>query len=291
MRSSESGEVEICKCGVGVSYSPMHPCSPSCSLILSVKNLESHPTLFHGSGHCRSDNPSLTQREFVLRIYHSTSFSLSKAIRLSACLLIAQLELNRALTPLQLQALEDNLGDLNSDGSLGDRILQLEKEQQAKIRSKDGVRATSWRRWLARTARAALSTKDVAMGLARLDKHGIAPIVLGGVFTVIRVIQEVTDEFHAAMAMTLEIGYIVSLWNTVEKRQILSNQDPMLADSYGKLSDAIVRMYENIVVLLGTMVAYFNKSKLRKCTRAASSSLALTETLQVGSLERLHQPI
>ena len=187
--------------------------------------------------------------------------------------------------------MEDNLGDVNSDGSLGDRILQLEKEHQAKIRSKDVVSQTSWRRWLGRTARAALSIEDVAMGLARLDKHGVAPIVLGGVFTVMKLIHGVTDESRAAMAMALELGYIVSLWNTVEKRQILSNQDPTLAKSYGKLSDAIVRMYENIVVLLGTMVAYFNKSKLRKCTRADSSSSAMTETLQVGSLERSHQPI
>ena len=133
--------------------------------------------------------------------------------------------------------------------------------------------------------------KDVTMGLARLDKHGIAPIVLGVVFTVIQVFQEATDEFRIALTMTLESGYIVSLWNTVEKRQILSNQDPTLTESYERLSDAIVRMYENIVVLLGTMVAYFTKSNLRDYNRAPSSISAMTVTFQVRSLVGSHQLI
>lgn len=177
--------------------------------------------------------------------------------------------MKRTLTPLQLEMLVVNLEDLTSNDSLGDRISQLNDAQQAKIRSKDGVRPTAWRKWLGRTARATLSMKDVAMGLARLDHHGIAPIVLGGVFTVIQVIQGSTEESLAAMTATLEIGYIVSLWNTVEKGQILRNRDPKLAELYGKLSDAIVRLYKNIVVLLGKMVAYFGKSRWRECTGAA----------------------
>lgn len=176
--------------------------------------------------------------------------------------------MKRTLTPLQLKILEVNLKDLTSNGSLGDRISQLNDAQQVNIRSGDGVRQTSWQRRLRRTARAILSMKDVTMGLARLDKHGLAPIVLGGVFKVIQVIQNHTDERLAAMTATLEIGYIVSLWNTVENKQIL-NQDPTLTKLYEKLSDAIVRLYQDIVVLLGKMVAYFGKSKLRECTRAA----------------------
>lgn len=115
------------------------------------------------------------------------------------------------------------------------------------------------------------------MGLARLDHHGVAPVVLGGIFTVIQVIQGATDESLTAMTATLEIGYIVSLWNTVEKRQILRNRDPRLMESYEKLSDAIIQLYKDIIVLLGQMVAYFSKSKLRECTTVAWSRWMLTE--------------
>ena len=107
------------------------------------------------------------------------------------------------------------------------------------------------------------------MGLARLDHHGVAPVVLGGIFTVIQVIQGATDESLTAMTATLEIGYIVSLWNTVEKRQILRNRDPRLTQSYEKLSDSILQLYKDIIVLLGQMVAYFSKGKLRACTIVA----------------------
>lgn len=176
--------------------------------------------------------------------------------------------MKRMLTPPQLEELESNLKNLNSNKSLGDRISQLNDAQQAGIRSKDGVRPTGLRRKLGRTARAALSMKDVAMGLARLDHHGIAPIVLGGVFTVIQLIQGSTDDSLAAMTATLEIGYTVSLWNAVEKGQILENRDEMLTKLYGRLSEAILRLYKVIIVLLGEMVA-FRKSKMRECTRAA----------------------
>ena len=166
---------------------------------------------------------------------------------------------------------------MNSNDSLGDRISRLGAAQQATIRSKDRVRPIRWRRWLGRTARAALSTKDVAMGLARLDHHGVAPVVLGGMFTVIKVIQGATDESLTAMTATLEIGCIVSLWNTVEKRQILRNRDPRLTESYEKLSDAIIQLYKDIIVLLGQMVAYFSKSKIRECTIVAWLRWMLTE--------------
>ena len=133
--------------------------------------------------------------------------------------------------------------------------------------------------------------KDVAMGLARLDHHGVAPVVLGGIFTVIQVVQGVTDESLNAMTATLEIGYIVSLWNTVEKRQILRNRDPRLTELYEKLGDAIIRLYKGIIVLLGQMVAYFNKSRLRECNIVAWSRWMLTENSEVKSLQRLHQLI
>lgn len=173
--------------------------------------------------------------------------------------------------------MEANLGNVNSNDLLGDRISRLGDAQQATNRSKDGIRPIFWRRLLGRTARAALSTKDVAMGLARLDHHGVAPVILGGIFTVIQVIQGATDESLTAMTATLEIGYIVSLWNTVEKRQILRNRDPRLTASYEELSDAIIQLYKDIIVLLGQMVAYFSKSKLRECTIIAWSRWMLTE--------------
>lgn len=117
---------------------------------------------------------------------------------------------------------------------------------------------------MGRTTKVALSLKDVAMGLARLDKHGVAPIILGGLYTVIQVIQGDTDESSTAMTATLEIGYIVSLWSSVEKQQILKNINPTLTDLYRKLSIAIVRLYKDIIVLLGKMVAYFAKSRFRE---------------------------
>lgn len=120
------------------------------------------------------------------------------------------------------------------------------------------------------------------MGLSRLDQHGITPIVLGGVFSVIQVIQGATDEAATAMSATLEIGYIVLLWTAVEQRQILRNRYPDLTELYTQLSGAILKMYRNIIVLLGKMVAYFRKSKFRTYSGGLFLKLVINQTLQVN---------
>lgn len=105
------------------------------------------------------------------------------------------------------------------------------------------------------------------MGLARLDPLGIAPVVLGGVYTIVRVLHNDTEESQVAMTAVLELAGIVALWAGVEKRQISKNSRPRLKVQYQKLSELIVKLYEGIIVLFGTMMAYYDQNRFRRCSR------------------------
>lgn len=115
-----------------------------------------------------------------------------------------------------------------------------------------------------KTTKTILLTKDTAMGSARLDPHRVAPVVLAGVYAIVRVIHGDEEQIRAAMTSTLKLGNIVSLWNCIETRQIRKNKNENLRDLYDRLSEAIVRMYERVIVLLGKIMAFCD-DKWRKC--------------------------
>ena len=134
-----------------------------------------------------------------------------------------------------------------------------------KIRGKDGVSQGRTRKFFSRTAKFILSTKDLGMGLARLDPHRIAPIVLGGVYCLAQCIDGATEHSLAAIEVTMDIAEIFALWDCVEERQIKTQHNQQLRVLYEKLSGAVARMYEVAITLLGALMKYFD-SKWRKCT-------------------------
>ena len=193
------------------------------------------------------------------------------------------------LMNVQLLILKRNFNDLKSRDTIANDIATMVETKQATVRGKDGISESNARKVLTRSARFIMSTKDLAMGLARLDHHGIAPIVLGGVYTVVGIIQNDSDEHRAALTLTLDIAEIVALWNSIEKYQISKNLNPNLKDLYEKLSHAITSLYQEIIVLLGTMMAYFDKSRWGKCSKGSPASFALIDLqidLQVDFLQQ-----
>lgn len=167
----------------------------------------------------------------------------------------------KRLTAYQLSALDRTLV---THGSITGRdIERLVGEKQAKIRSSDGASPSKWRKALHKTTKTILLTKDTAMGFARLDPHKVAPLVLAGVYTIVQIIDGDEEQIRAAMTSTLKLGNIVSLWNCVEEQQIRKNQNESLKDRYSRLSQAIVHMFEQVIMLLAKTMAFFD-SRWRK---------------------------
>lgn len=160
--------------------------------------------------------------------------------------------------------LEKNLNEMDNRDTIAKDIQQIVNTKQDKLRAKDSLTQSTDRKFTSRSVRFMMSTKDLAMGLARLDPHKIAPIVLGGVYTIVQVLQNDTEEFQTAMTTTLELAGIVALWTCIEESQIQKNLNPRLDGLYQRLSGLIVNLYEGIIVLFGTMMAYHDKSRFRK---------------------------
>lgn len=162
---------------------------------------------------------------------------------------------------VQLQVLQKNFEGLENRKTIAADIATIIEPKQASLRAKDGVSDSRAQKAITRSARFALSTKDLVMSLARLDAHGIAPFVLGGIYTVVQVVQNDSDEHCAALSLTLDIAATVALWHSVEQYQIDQNVNPKLKSSYDELGNAIVELYQRIIVLLGTMMGYFDKDR------------------------------
>lgn len=170
-----------------------------------------------------------------------------------------------APTSTQLRLLEQNLKELNNGDTVANDMEQIVNTKLDKFHADDGLTQSTGRNFESRSIRFLMSTRDLAMGLARRDPYGIAPVVLGAVYSIVRVLQNDTEESKTAMTVALELAGIIALWTGIETRQILKNSRPRLEALYQKLSDLIVKLYEGIIVLFGTMMAYFDKSRFRKC--------------------------
>jgi hypothetical protein len=118
------------------------------------------------------------------------------------------------------------------------------------------------------------------MGLARLDPHGVAPVVLGCVYTLVQTLANNSDEHCVAILITLEIAQVIGLWTDIEEKQTSKNQNSQLErlkEMYEKLSQAVVRLFEKIIELLTTMMMWFDEPRWRKCFRAARVKSMFTE--------------
>ncbi len=191
---------------------------------------------------------------------------------------------------VQLSILEKNFNDIENRDTIANDIATIVETKQATARGKDGISESNARRVVTRSAKFIMSTKDLTMGLARLDHHGIAPIVLGGVYTIVGIIQNDNDEHRAALTLTLDIAETVALWNSIEKHQISKNLNPNLTDLYEKLSHAIISLYQRVIESLGTMMAYFVKARWGKCSKSFPANSILID-LQVNFLQQSFPPI
>ena len=147
-------------------------------------------------------------------------------------------------------------------GQLEDKIEQrihtaLAKRHD-KIRGKDGATDSSARKWTRRISKFIGSTKAIAMPIAAHDPHKIAPAVLGGFYFLVGMIEGATEAGLAAIKVTAETAGIVARWHCIEEQQIRAYQPKSLQALYRKLSSEIVVMYEDIIRLLATLLAWFD---------------------------------
>ena len=157
--------------------------------------------------------------------------------------------------------LRKNFEGLQNRNTIAQDIANVVEAKQISVCGTDGISQSRTREAVAHSARFVTSTKDLVMGLSRLDPHGIAPIVLGGIYTVVQIVQNDSDERRAALSLTLDMSETVAVWQSVERYQISQNLNQNCEDLYEALSKAIVQLYQRIIVLLGTMMAYFDKGR------------------------------
>ena len=136
-------------------------------------------------------------------------------------------------------------------------------ERRQSLKGRDGVSQTVTQRVIQRGSKFILSTEKVVMGVSRFDHHGIAPLVLGGVYTLVKCVQGYTEEQLAALRVTVDIPEIIALWTSVEAREIRRPHPENQQQDYASLSREIKEMYQVVIVLLNTLLRYFN-SKSRK---------------------------
>jgi hypothetical protein len=112
-----------------------------------------------------------------------------------------------------------------------------------------------------RAAKCVLLTKDLSIGLSRLDPHRITPVVLGGVYCTATIIDGNIDARKSAFPLCLNILNTLALWKFVEQCQIVPNLDKDVDKEYEQLKEELVKMYEDVIVLLGTLTAYFDSKR------------------------------
>jgi hypothetical protein len=123
-----------------------------------------------------------------------------------------------------------------------------------------------------RFAKSVILTKDLGMGLARLDPHRIAPIVLGGVYCIATIIDGNIDARKSAFLICRDILNTLALWKFIEQYQIVPNIDEDVNEEYEQLQKELVIMYADVIVLLETLTAYFD-SKWREYIQSSHVTL------------------
>jgi len=155
--------------------------------------------------------------------------------------------------------LEATFKDLVGDGFHTEGIEKL-LEEQGKIVGKGDVSASGIRR----AAKAFSSTKDLGMGLARLDPSKITPVVLGAAYYFARGIEAKGDDDATAKDMCMDIIATLVLWNCLEKHQMMRQHSESCQALYESLEDKMVHMYEKALTLLEDLMLYL-QNRGREC--------------------------
>lgn len=120
------------------------------------------------------------------------------------------------------------------------------------------------RKWTGRFRRLVLSTKEPVMRATRFDPSYISPIVLGGVYTLLQASQDEGEAFMTALNATMEVAGLVALWTCYEYKQMRRNQNSSLNKIYEELREQIIKMYMEVIGLLGTMMKFYDERSWRK---------------------------
>ncbi|KAH7130742.1 hypothetical protein B0J11DRAFT_603123 [Dendryphion nanum] len=151
---------------------------------------------------------------------------------LSATFFIATFQLDWSIVQLPISA-QVNIGS-------GYRF--FEKKQLKAYKRKNGVSRSPLRKVFLRIARVVLSTKDLGMGLARLDPHKVAPVVLGGIYCLASLIEGASEDDILAVKCSMDIVELVALWATYEKQHMVVVRSEELKEEYQKLGVKIIKM-------------------------------------------------
>lgn len=160
----------------------------------------------------------------------------------------------------QYDALSKHLELLEHEDDIVKSITTAPENSLNRMDGTAGVSQSTTQRCIQRGTKFMTSTERVGMGVARLDPHGIAPLVLAGVYTLVKCIEGATEDQRIANRLTMEIPELITLWTSIEQRTIRREHSSNQEEDYRKLCAEIVKMYRVIVVLLGTLVKYFDDS-------------------------------
>ena len=156
------------------------------------------------------------------------------------------------------------MGTIPNCDALPTTLLELVDRRQTQIRGKDGVSLGHGRKWAGRFRRSVLSTKEPVMRATRFDPSYISPIVLGGVYTLLQASQDEGEAFMFALNATMEVAGLVALWTCYEYKQMRRNQNNDLDKMYEELKEQIIKMYIEVIALLGIMIKFYDERSWRK---------------------------
>lgn len=146
-----------------------------------------------------------------------------------------------------------------SVAELFDLFLQ---EREDKLHGKDGVSRTPMHKYARKVAKFVISTKDLGMGLVRIDTYRIAPIVMGGIYCIAAIVEGATEEQRKAIDTALDMASLITYWDTIEELQIRTNANLRLTSSYKQLEVELIKMYKAIIVLMVGLTSFL-RSKMR----------------------------
>lgn len=162
------------------------------------------------------------------------------------------------------------MGAIPNQDTLPTDLLELVDRRQTQIRGKDGVSLSEGRKWTGRLRRLVLLTKEPIMRATRFDPSFVSPIVLGGVYTLVQAWQDEGEALVAALNAIMEAAGLVALWTCYEYQQIRRNQNSHLDKLYKELCEQIIKLYMEVIDLLGAMMKFCQDRFWGKSSHALS---------------------
>lgn len=90
----------------------------------------------------------------------------------------------------------------------------LEK-QHSKLLAENKVSQAPWRRNVRHGLRYISALQGPVLAVARLDPHGVAPLVLSGFFCLVQLGQGGSQQSAEAVSVSMEVGELIALWTCV----------------------------------------------------------------------------